>query len=170
MSWTGFRIEGVFKDLSHLQSSTIQVDIGGLTCSLHVSYGAHCFSDEKENGPKLPIRERRWWCEERYQRSLELPTMLAERFVESHAIPYYNHRRNGEQYHYMEIHNYVVFFEITKPENTNNTLNVKIISAYELDAWGEVPKGKRYRVRWILSERLAGRSILKRPNRRNRRN
>ncbi|WP_020198199.1 hypothetical protein [Vibrio owensii] len=59
--------------------------------------------------------------------------MLEERFVESHAIPYYNHRKNGEQYHYIEIHDYVIFFEITKPDNTDNELKVKIISAYELD-------------------------------------
>ncbi|MGR3159701.1 hypothetical protein ABMY16_21500 [Vibrio vulnificus] len=166
MTWTGFNIDGTFKDLSHLQSKTIQTDIGGQAVFLNVSYGNHCFSDEKENGQKLPFREERYWCEERYQRSHELPEMLEDRFVESFATPYYNHRKNGEQYHYMEIHDYVIFFEITKPSNTTDRLNIKIISAYEQDGWGEVPPGKRYKVRWILSERLAGRSILKRSKRR----
>jgi hypothetical protein len=166
VTWTGFNIEGTFKDLSHLQSKTMQTEIGGQVVYLHVSYGTHCFSDEKENGQRLPFREERYWCEERYQRSHDLPKMLEGGFVESFATPYYNHRKNGEQYHYMEIHDYVIFFEITKPSNTTNELNIKIISAYEQDGWGEVPPGKRYKVRWILSERLAGRSILKRPKRR----
>lgn len=166
MSWSGFNIGGVFKDLSHLQSRTFQVDIAGQQINLHVSYGMHCFSDEKGNGPLLPLREKRYWCEDRYIRSLELPEILEEGFVESYAIPYFNSRKNGEQYHYMEVHDYAIFFELTKPVNTTNDLNVKIISAYELDAWGEVPQGKRYKVRWILGERLAGRTILKRQRKR----
>lgn len=160
VSWRGFNIEGRFKDLSHLRSNTITTEISGQAISLNVSYGSHCFTDEKENGP--PVLPGRYWSEERYNRSFDLPDFIENNFTLSFAVPYFNKNKNGEQYHYMEAFDYVIFFEITKPYNSANTLNIKIISAYELDQWGSVPKGKPYKVRWILSERLAGNSILKR--------
>lgn len=163
MTWTGFTINGVFKDLSHLQTKVMPIDIGGNTVLLNVSYGSHCFSDEKENDSKLSLRnEVRYWSEERYCGSLELPKILSSRFdSDSYVVAYYKTKKNGEQYHYMGIHDYAIFFEITKPVNLNNTLNIKVISAYQKDSWGEMPKGKAYKIRWILGQRLEGNSILK---------
>ena len=163
MNWTGFTINGVFKDLSHLVPTTLTTEIKEQVISLEFSFGSHCFTDEKDNGPVLPIG--RYWSEDRYQCSLQLPTLIRDNFVSSFAVPYYNAHKNGEQYHYMEAYDYLIFFEIKKPVDLNDTLKIIIISAYEKDKWGEVPSGKPYKVRWILSERLAGNSIIKRKKR-----
>lgn len=159
MTWTGYTINGVFKDLSHLQTKTIEVEIDKTLISLHVSYGDHCFTDEKDNGT---IIRGRYWSEERYQRSLELPDYIKNTFIDSYAIPYLKRKKVGESYHYMEIYDYAIFFEINKPD-IENTLKIKVISAYEVDSWGKgtMPKGKRFRIRWILEQRLKKHSILK---------
>lgn len=162
MTWTTFDINGVTKDVSHLRSKTITVELKNQQVELHLRYGSHCFSDEKSNGFRLPFKgDERYWSEERYEKSLQLPEQMEQKFIDGYAVAYYNHRRNGEQYHYTELDGYYIFFEISKPPNTKNQLNIKIISAYERDAWGRIPSGKPYKVRWILTERLAQRQILK---------
>jgi hypothetical protein len=174
MTWNGYTIEGTFKDLSHLKSKTIETEIDQTAISLKISYADHCFTDEKNNGP-LVLQNKFWsrskgrwefkdryWSEDRYLRSLDLPKHIETSFFDAYAVPYYHRKSNGEKYHYMEIYEYAIFFEITKP-NIENTLNIKITSAYEVESWGRetIPKGKPFKVRWILSQRLLGKSILK---------
>ena len=176
MTWTGFQINGIHKKLDHLRTHEITTEINNRSMILKVSFGCHCFTDEKKNGPKLQFKECRsksrckecrYWSEDRYIRSLELPSMIKNNFVDSYAVPYRHQHKNGEQYHYLEIYDYAIFFEITKPEKINDMLNLKIVTAYEIDDWGKgnTPPGKKYKVRWILQERLAGNSILKRKKR-----
>jgi hypothetical protein len=174
MTWNGYDIKGTFKDLSHLKSKKIETEIDQTAISLNISYGDHCFTDEKNNGPFLFSNrfwskqkncwefKDRYWSEDRYLMSLNLPKYIETSFFDAYAVPYYNKKRNGEKYHYMEIFEYAIFFEITKP-NIENTLNIKIISAYEVEPWGKetIPKGRPFKVRWILSQRLLGNSILK---------
>lgn len=161
MSWRGFHIEGEFKDLSHLSNFTMLVDVDGKPLELEVSFLSHCFSDEK-GGVLLPLkREVRYWSEDRYQASFRLRELIEANFISAYAIPYLNKKRN-EQYHYMEAHDYAIFFDINKPEGTEDKLKLKIVSAYELDQWGKgaVPKGKAKRVSWILSRRNGNQSAL----------
>ena len=113
MTWTGFNIQGQYKCLAHLQTNTIQVDVDGAQVSLHISYGHHCFTDSKENGPMLFKRDERYWCEERYEMSKDLPGMIEQNLVNAYAVPHY-HATNNEQYHYMEAYDYAIFFNITK--------------------------------------------------------
>jgi len=159
VTWTGFIIKGEWKDLSHLQSFNFDVLIDGQLTTLIVSFGSHCFTDEKENGPIL-LHGDRYWSEERYQSSLQLPSMIRERFMTFYAVIYRN-RNGGEQYHYLEIYDYAIFFDINKP-TTPNTLKIKIVSAYEVDQWGRntLPKGNPKKIKWILSQRIQGKSAL----------
>ena len=76
MTWKGFTIAGDFYDLSHLQSTSHEIEVDGNSVQLHVSYANHCFTDEKENGPMLFRHEGRYWCHDRYQRSKELPSLI----------------------------------------------------------------------------------------------
>ena len=71
MTWTGFTIQGKRKDLTHLQGFDLDVEVDGQPLKLLVTFGSHCFTDEKENGPML-FKEGRYWSEERYQCSLQL--------------------------------------------------------------------------------------------------
>jgi len=154
VAWRGFDIDGEFKDLSHLGSFTMIVNVDSRDIELTVSFLSHCFTDEK-GGFRMPFRyEERYWSEERYQASFRLRGLIETNFISSYAIPYLNKKRN-EQYHYMEAHNYAIFFDINKPEGTVDKLKLKVVSAYDLDQWGKdtVPKGKAKRVSWILSRR-----------------
>ncbi|NOH36404.1 hypothetical protein [Vibrio chagasii] len=162
MTWKGFTIEGDFYDLTHLQSTSHDIEVDGNSVKLHVSYANHCFTDEKENGPILFRREGRYWCHERYQRSIELPELIRNKLIDNYAVPYMT--KKGESYHYMEAFDYAIFFSISKPNGTTNELKLRVNSAYEVDDWGKgtLPKGKAKRVSWILSQRLQGKSVLKR--------
>ncbi|MBO2618329.1 hypothetical protein [Shewanella algae] len=162
MTWKGFTIGGVFKDLSHLTPFGITVDINGTQVSVVFSYHNHVFTDKKAAGEKLRIQgETRYWSEDRYELSRTLPELIRAQFLDKYAVPYLN-KDSNEQYHYMEIHDYAIFFEISTPTKSPNELRVKIISAYEPDRWGAgtLPKGKAYKVRWILSKRYNGEFVL----------
>ncbi|MEZ6994383.1 MULTISPECIES: hypothetical protein [unclassified Aeromonas] len=161
MSWRGFEIEGEFRDLSHLGSFVMTVNVDSRDIELIVSFLSHCFTDEK-GGFRMPFKhEERYWSEERYKASFQLRGLIEKNFITSYAIPYLNKKRN-EQYHYMEAYDYAIFFDINKPEGTEDTLKLKIVSAYELDQWGKgtVPKGKPKKVSWILSRRNNNQSAL----------
>lgn len=164
MNWTGFKIDGKYFDLTHLQPNTIEAEIDGCTVKLHITYSNHCFTDEKENGRMLFKREKRYWCHDRYQRSKELPEIIENKLLEHYAVPYYTKGRDGEGYHFMEVHDYAIFFSLSKQGDTQNELQLKVNSAYELDGWGKHsrPKGNAKRVSWIISQRLKGYPVLKR--------
>ena len=152
--WKGFDINGTYKDLSHLQDFSIKTEIDGTEIKLTFSFLSHCFTDEK-GGFRMPFKqEERYWSEDRYELSKTLPDLLRSNFLDKYAIPYLN-KKSHEQYHYMEIYDYAIFFDINKPDGTSNTLKIKIVSAYELDEWGKsgLPKNQPKRVRWILSQR-----------------
>lgn len=161
MTWRGFTIQGKWKDLSHLQAFDFVVEIDGQPLTLLVTFGNHCFTDEKENGPMLFRNDGRYWSEERYQCSLQLPRLIKEGFIAAYAIAYLS-RKRAEQYHYTEIYDYAIFFDINKPANMPNTLRIKVVSAYELDQWGKetLPKGDPKKIKWILSQRVKGLTAL----------
>jgi len=160
MNWRGFTIKGEWKDLTHLQSFDHEVEVDGQPVTLLVTFGSHCFTDEKENGPILFKKEGRYWSEERYQLSLQLPEIIRDRFMASYAVAFRS-KSGGEQYHYMEIYDYAIFFDINKPA-IPDTLRIKVVSAYEVDQWGKgsLPKGDAKRIKWILSQRIQGKPTL----------
>ncbi|MBF4437822.1 hypothetical protein ERJ77_25740, partial [Vibrio anguillarum] len=82
--------------------------------------------------------------------------------LENYAVPYMT--KKGESYHYMESYDYAIFFSLSKPQGTTGELKLRVNSAYEVNDWGKgtLPKGKAKRVSWILSQRLQGKSVLKR--------
>ncbi len=161
MTWNGFTIDNEFYDLKHLQTASYDIEIDGSMVKLQVSYANHCFTDKKENGPMLFKREGRYWSPERYSLSLTLPTLIESNLINSYAIPFTS--KNGESYHYSEQFDYAIFFSISKPAGTDNELKMRVNSAYEVDEWGKstLPKGKKVKVSWILSQRLKGQSALK---------
>ena len=160
MNWRGFTIKGEWKDLSHLQPFSHEVEIDGQPVTLLVTFGSHCFTDEKENGPILFKKDGRYWSENRYQLSLQLPSIIRDRFIASYAVAYIN-KGVGEQYHYMEVYDYAIFFDINKP-NIPDTLRIKVVSAYEVESWGKgsIPKGEPKKIKWILSQRVQGKSTI----------
>jgi hypothetical protein len=161
MTWKGFQINEKYYDVSHLQTFEMPVTIDGEEIMLKVSFGNHCFTDEKENGPLIFKSEGRYWSQERYESSINLPTLLRDGFITSYAIPYYAGKRRKEKFHYMEQYDYAIFFEIRKSEGEDKTLKIKVVSAYEVEQWGKgtMPKGKPKKVSWILSRKLQNKKI-----------
>lgn len=154
MKWLGFKIGGIFKDLSHLNPFTMNITVDDVEIELNVSFYHHCFTDEK-GGERMPFRnEERYWSEDRYILSHQLPDLIRASFKEKYAVVYRN-KKGTEQYHYMEVNDYAIFFDINKPIDKEDTLKVKIISAYELAAWGKssLPKGKPKKIKWIIGQR-----------------
>ncbi|HIF9248559.1 TPA: hypothetical protein ACX6Q2_003468 [Photobacterium damselae] len=161
MTWNKFNIYGKDYDCSHLKTRDIFVDVDGIECKLTISYSHHCFTDKTENGPRL-FRDGRCWSQERYEQSLELPSILvgALSSSNSYCVPHYHY--NNEQFHYVEYGDYAIFFNINKPPKTTSELKIKVNSAYPLASWNiGLPKGKPKLIRWVLSQRIQGKKILK---------
>lgn len=161
MKWLGFNINGKFKDLSHLNPFSMTVTDDNVEIELNISFFNHCFTDEK-GGERMPFKnEERYWSEDRYLLSRQLPDLIKNNFKDKYAVVYRN-KKGSEQYHYMEVFGYAVFFDINKPAGTENNLKIKIISAYELDDWGKssLPKGKAKKIKWIIGQRNKNLSAL----------
>lgn len=166
--WTGFTILGTFYDLTHLRPFNHSTVIDGESVNLHITFGHHCFTDEKEYGPRLfKDGSGRYWSKDRYHSSLQLPELLKKVFSSpstSYAVPYLN-KNSNELYHYMEVReDYAVFFDINKPSSPEDLLKIKIISAYELDQWGRGTLPRKHhplKIGWILSKRIRGEYLLK---------
>lgn len=160
-NWKGFTIRGKFYDLSHLQPFDHVVEVDGVSVTLHVTFGHHCFTDKKENGPLLYPKEGRYWSQDRYECTHNLRNIITNRFMDAYAVPYLN-MKNNEQYHYLELEefDYSIFFDVNKPANTTDRLKLKIVSAYERDQWGTAPKGSPKLIRWILAQRIKGKNAL----------
>lgn len=44
--------------------------------------------------------------------------------------------------------------EIRKPEGSDNSLRIHIVTAYTLDDWGTVNKGKNLKFRYVLEQQV----------------
>ncbi|MEE1921324.1 hypothetical protein V0R50_00115 [Pseudomonas sp. 148P] len=146
--------------MAHLQPFDMCFDVAGDSLTVKVEFGFHCFTDDKGYGELVRFKhERRYFCSHRYDCSKQLRDYMERRFYEGLAVPYFV---NGNQRYYcLDLHDYAVFFSITKPESTCNLLKLRVISAYEVATWGRhsLPKGKPHNVRYILEMRNAGKSV-----------
>lgn len=169
LNWEEFTILGKTFCCRHLKPSAYTTELQTGKVTLHITYGNHCFTDEKENGPMLfgEGRYARYWCQERYDHSLELPNILMTALAtNAYCVPHYS--GDNEQYHYIEAGDYAIFFNLNKPQGTVDQLKLKVVSAYPIAEWGRasIPKGKAYKINYIIQERVGGRSILEKRKRR----
>ncbi|EPN23438.1 hypothetical protein A235_32962 [Pseudomonas syringae pv. actinidiae ICMP 19079] len=84
---------------------------------------------------------------------------IQKRFFQGLAVPFYT--ESSQRYFCLDLHDYAIFFSISKPQGTTNLLKLRIISAYEVATWGRpaLPRGKPHNIRYILEMRNAGKSI-----------
>lgn len=154
-TWKDLTINGELKPMGHLAPLTIDAQIGQQDVRVTFTYSNHVFSDEKGSGVLLFRKTGRYFCNNRYESSLKLPEMLREKFMDTYVTPYVDRNQN-EQYHYLELHDYAIFFDVKK--HADNHLHVVILSAYEVDKWGKdmLPKGNSVKSRFILDIKLQG--------------
>ncbi|MDO7925972.1 hypothetical protein Q6A51_04225 [Pseudomonas sp. KFB-139] len=161
MQWNDLIINGTTYSLAHLQPFERVYDIAGEQVTIHFEFGFHCFTDDKGNGKQLYYkREHRYFCLARYHYSSQLRDYIDRRFFEGLAVPH-NSKKSGQRYFCLDLHDYAIFFSITKPQGSVNRLKLHVISAYEVDQWGRhsLPRGKPFNVRFILEKRNKGESV-----------
>ncbi|MCU1723272.1 hypothetical protein NTG44_15695 [Pseudomonas sp. 20P_3.2_Bac4] len=160
MKWKDLIIGGKTLSMAHLQPFDLMFDVADEQVTVKFEFGFHCFTDEKGKGESLCFRhERRYFCEDRYHCSTQLRDYMERRFYNGLAVPYFV--ENNQRYYCLDLHDYAIFFSISKPANTTNLLKLRVISAYEVATWGRhsLPRGKPHNVRYILEVRNAGKSI-----------
>jgi len=149
--------------LNHIHPFTFAYQHKGNTINIEVKFGHHTFTDEKGDGVPITVnKEERYFCPDRYDLSFELPGIIQKELVQSYLVAYRN-RKGGEQFFTMTINEVAIFFSLHKKGNTENTLKLMIISAYEVAEWGKssLPRGK-VRLKWddLVFRRLNNNRIL----------
>lgn len=161
MQWKDTVVNGAVKSMAHLQPFKMTFDVASEPLTVKFEFGFHCFTDDKGHGEQLIHKgERRYFCPTRYFCSTQLRDYIERRFIDGVAVPH-NHRKGGQRYFCLDLHEYAIFFSISKPANTVNFLRLHVISAYEVANWGRhsLPRGKPYKVRYILKVRNEGKSV-----------
>lgn len=160
MQWKDLIIGGRTLSMAHLQPFNLMFDVAGKQVTVKFEFGFHCFTDDKGHGEPLRFRhERRYFCRDRYDCSTQLRDYMERRFYNGLAVPYFV--ENNQRYYCLDLHDYAIFFSISKPGNTANVLKLRVISAYEVATWERhsLPRGKPHNVRYILEMRNAGKSV-----------
>lgn len=71
----------------------------------------------------------RYFCEDRYNCSLQLPTILEQHLASGYVIPHF-YKGNNEVYYYAAIHGYAVFFDLRPhAQNAKKALICQRLSA-----------------------------------------
>lgn len=146
--------------MKHLHPFELVFNLAGASVTVRFEFGLHCFTDDKGNGEIISFRgERRYFCMDRYQCSTQLRDYIERRFFDGVAVPYFV--KNNQRYFCLDLHDYAIFFSISKPRDLTNTLKLRIISAYDVATWGRhsLPRGKPHKVRYILEMRNAGKTV-----------
>ncbi|EJN39335.1 hypothetical protein ACOQNQ_10565 [Pseudomonas juntendi] len=157
MSWTDITDNGRVYSMAHLQPFTHVFRVDESDITIHFTFGFHCFTDEKGDGGLIFNRgERRNFSPSRWEASKDLRGWICERMLDAQVTLHLS--SNQRRYFCLDIYDYALFFQITKPGNTTNELKVVIISAYPLDQWGRsmMPKGKNHNLSWVLGQRVKG--------------
>lgn len=160
MKWWDLEINGRTLSMTHLHPFEQVYEVDGQALTVKFDFGFHCFTDDKGNGKRLTFRgDTRYFCAERYHCSTQIIDYIHKRFFAGIVVPYYV--ENNQRYFCMDLHDYAIFFSISKPGGTVNVLKIRIISAYEVNEWGRgtLPKGKPHNVRYILEMRNAGKTV-----------
>ena len=161
MQWNDLVIGGVTKSMAHLQPFEMTFDVQGEPLTVKFEFGFHCFTDDKGNGDLIRHKgERRYFCPSRYHCSTQLRDYIERRFVEGMVVPH-GSKNSGQRYFCLDIHDYAIFFSLSKPQGTTNYLRLHVVSAYEREDWGRhsMPKGKAYNTRYVLQMRNEGKYI-----------
>ncbi|CAM3960920.1 hypothetical protein [Serratia silvae] len=158
-SWGDVSYNGKTYDLKHLHPFSFQAKINGADVAVSVAFSNHCFTDKKGEGS--PLMGNRYFCEARYQCSLELPSMIQKRLIDGHIVPHFD-KNSNEVYYYAELYDYAVFFDLRPDVNNPGGLTLFVTSAYELDQWGKgtVPRGNAVKFTYIGHLRLSGNTYL----------
>ncbi|WP_445672303.1 hypothetical protein [Pseudomonas inefficax] len=160
MRWKNLIIDGREHCMAHLRPATHSFKISSRVIRVDFTFGFHCFTDNKNEGPLITnsrSNEQRNFSQSRYDCSKQLPEFIAHRFVDAKVRAHFA-GRNNRRYFCLDTFDYAIFFEVRKLASNENHLRVNVISAYQVDPWGRsgMPKGQLFNVRYILEKRNEG--------------
>lgn len=150
--------------MAHLQPIERTFQLTASSVSVEFSFGFHCFTDNKENGPLLihpKTKEERYFCPKRYDHSFQLVDFIDRRFIDAKARAHFA-AGNNRRYFCLDLHDYALFFEVRKPQGMENFLRLNVVSAYEVAPWGRAGlpiRGQLLNVRYVLEKRNEGQNI-----------
>ncbi|MFJ4345880.1 hypothetical protein [Pseudomonas sp. NPDC089401] len=124
--------------MGHLLPTTEKFRLSSCTVNVEFTFGFHCFTDNKGDGPLLihPLsKEQRYFSVSRYECSKQLPSFISQRFIDAKVRAHFA-GNNNRRYFCLDTFDYAIFFEIRKLANKPDHLRANIISAYEVDSWG----------------------------------
>lgn len=156
MAWRDFWHNERRYELTHLNDVMCFITLEERPLTIRFSFGAHTFTDEKENGPHFhPLRrERRHICHRRHALSYALVHYMRLKFSEGHVRQHQG--RHGEQWFTTELEGAAVFMAIQKSAEAQNEIKVRVISAYPLDRGLQAlpSRGRLFKVRTVYKRKL----------------
>lgn len=158
-NWRDVNYNGKTYDMSHLHPFSFQATLKGSLVKISVAFSHHCFTDNKGKG--ISLIDGRYFCESRYQCSLNLPCILQKHLIQGHIVPHFD-RKSNEVYYFAHVCDYAIFFDLRPDANTPGGLKMFVTSAYEIDLWGKstLPRGTLVKFDYISHLRLNGETYL----------
>ena len=162
MHWGDVASKGTTYSLAHLHPFTTAVEVGSRSIDLHVTFGFHVFTDEKENGAQLDFRgERRFFCPIRCRDSHQAAHFVRHQMATAHVRPFIS-KSKGQMFYVVDIPDYAIFMTLQKPKDTTNELKCHVVTAYTVDRWGKggLPTWAKLRTMgFVLDKREQGEPI-----------
>lgn len=177
VAWKAITIGGVAYDLSHLHPYLWEVEIPGTPASdnraavpprrlrVNVTFGLHCFARDALPGEYVGAdwwyqdnRERRVFCELRYELSKQLPLIIETLHLRRCMHTGREEFVTLEVMHQGRSFDYAVFFTVTKAGRGDHAdLNLFVNSAHE--RYDPLKYTKPIRFHFILLNRYQGKQI-----------
>lgn len=147
--------------MKHLHPQLHKIDVSGTQVEIEISFGFHVFTDQKQVGKMINFRgEERHFCLERYEGSKTIVQRILSAIENGEYITAFISKGQGQRYYHLNHHDDFILMEIRKPGDKENFLRIHVVTAYTLDEWGTVNKGKNLRFRYVLEQRLQGKKIV----------
>jgi len=147
--------------MTHLHPGVHKIEVSGGQAEIEISFGFHVFTDQKEIGNIINFRgEKRYFCLERYEGSKTIVRRILSAIENGEYITAFISKGQGQRYYHLNHHKDFILMEIRKPKDKENFLRIHVVTAYTLDEWGEVNKGKNLRFRYVLEQRLQDKKIV----------
>ncbi|CZW33103.1 TPA: hypothetical protein NV783_004426 [Escherichia coli] len=147
--------------MTHLHPQLHKVEVSGVQAEIEISFGFHVFTDQKQVGKVMSFRgETRHFCQERYEGSKTIVQRILSAIENGEYITAFISKGQGQRYYHLNHHDDFILMEIRKPEGKDNFLRIHVVTAYTLDEWGTVNKGRNLRFRYVLEQRLQGKKIV----------
>lgn len=161
MEWNDVDTGREVFSMTHLHPQLHKVNVSGEQAELEISFGFHVFTDQKQVGKVMNFRgETRYFCQERYEGSKTIVNRILSAIAEGEYITAFISKGKGQRYYHLNHHNDFILMEIRKPKGKDNFLRIHVVTAYTLDEWGTVNKGKNLKFRYVLEQRLQGKKIV----------